>query len=100
MTYPHIKICSNKLNNSYECWLRGHFTGSFNKIQNCQFWKSSGSDTGISIKWDGETTAYSTPVTTNSTIATADVPTADPGTANVSIGGSLAGELTAAGFTD
>lgn len=87
-------------NNSYEVWLRGHWTGTFNKVENLQFWKSAGSDTGISIKWDGDTTAYSTPITTDSTIATTDVPTADPGTANVSIGGSLSGSLTAAGFSD
>jgi hypothetical protein len=87
-------------NNSYEVWLRGHWTDTFNKIENLQFWKSAGSDAGISIKWDGETTAYETPITTASTIATAAAPTADPGTANVSIAGTLAGNLTAAGFSD
>ena len=87
-------------NNSYEVWLRGHWTDSFNKIENLQFWKSAGSDAGIAVKWDGDTTAYATPITTNSTLATADVPTADPGTANVSIDASLSGSLTAAGFSD
>ena len=88
-------------NNSYEVWLKGHFTGSFNKVQNAKFWKSAGGpDSGVSIKWDGVTTAYVTPVTGDSTIATADVPTASPGSANVSFGGSLAGSITAAGFSD
>lgn len=87
--------------NSYEVWLKGHFTDSFNKVQNAKFWKSSGGpDTGISIMWDGVTTAYVTPVTGGSTIAAASVPTTSPGSANVSFGGSLAGNITAAGFSD
>ena len=88
-------------NNSYEVWLKGHFTGSFNKIQNAKFWKSDGSfGTGEAIKWDGVTTAYVTPVTSESTSCTADVPTTSPGSANVSFGGDLGGSITAAGFSD
>ncbi|MFA5722574.1 MAG: hypothetical protein WC940_03365 [Candidatus Paceibacterota bacterium] len=88
-------------NNSYEVWLKGHFTGSFNKVQNAKFWKSSGAfGTGEDIMWDGVTTAYVTPITGGSTIATAGIPTASPGSANVSFEGSLAGSITAAGFSD
>jgi hypothetical protein len=88
-------------NNSYEVWLKGHFTDSFNKIQNAKFWKSAGGpDAGIGIKWNGITTAYVTPITGASTIATADVPTASPGSANVSFAGDLGGNITAAGFSD
>jgi len=87
-------------NDSYEVYLRGHWTDTFNKIENLQFWKSAGSDSGITIKWDGDSNAYATPVTTNSSVATTNVPTADPGTANVSIDSNLAGSLTAAGFSD
>ena len=88
-------------NASYEVWLKGHFTGSFNKVQNAKFWNSAGGpDAGISIKWNGVTTAYVTPITGASTIATADVPTASPGSANVSFGGSLDGSITAAGFSE
>lgn len=66
-----------------------------------QFYKSAGTlSGGIDIHWDGETTAYVTPISTASTIATASIPVADPGTANVSIGGDLTGSLTAAGFSD
>ena len=87
--------------NSYEVWLKGHFTDSFNKVQNAKFWKSSGGpDSGVSIMWNGITTAYVTPVTGTSTVATAAVPTVSPGSANVSFGGSLAGNITAAGFSD
>lgn len=88
-------------NRSYEIWLRAKFEGSFNQIQNLQFYKSAGTyGTGISIKWDGDTTGYATPVSSASSIATADVPTADPGTANVSIGGELTGALTASGYSN
>ena len=88
-------------NNSYEVYLRGGFSmGSFNQVNNLQFWQSAGSDTGVGIYWNGQTTAYATPVTTASSKATAVAPTSDPGTANVSIGGSLAGALTAAGYSD
>jgi hypothetical protein len=54
-------------NSSYEVWLRGHFTDTFNQIQNLQFYKSAGVlENGITIEWDGETTAYATPVSSNS----------------------------------
>lgn len=88
---------------SYEVWLRGHFTGTFNKINNLQFWRSTdfSPNTGLTLYWKGNNqTAYVTPVKVDSTVATAGIPTSDPGTANVSISGSLAGELTAAGYSD
>lgn len=88
-------------NSSYEVWLRGKFTGTFNEVQNLQFYKSAGSfGTGLSIDWLGEVTAYDTPVSSNSAVATDSVPTEDPGTANVSIGGELTGSLVATGFSD
>lgn len=88
-------------NSSYEVWLRAKFSGTFNEVQNLQFYKSAGTyGTGIGIQWDGETTAYATPVSSNSTVATTDVPTADPGSANVSVGGELTGSLTASGYSD
>lgn len=90
-------------NNSYEVWLRGHWTGTFNKIDNLQFWMSTdfSPNTGLTVKWAGNgVTTYSTPTNSTSTIATENVPTSDPGTANVSIGGSLSGELTSAGYSD
>lgn len=88
-------------NNSYEVWLKGHFTAAFNKVQNAKFWKSAGAfGAGEGIDWDGVATAYVTPVTAQSTIATAAIPTASPGSANVGFAGSLAGSITAAGFSD
>jgi hypothetical protein len=88
-------------NNSYDVWLRGHFTGTFNQIQNTKFWKSAGSlGAGESLKFVGHVTAFDDPTTGDSTYATGNVPTSSPGSANVSIEGSLAGILTADGFTD
>ena len=88
-------------NNSYDVWLKGHFTGTFNKIQNAKFWKSAGAlGTGEAIKFIGAVTAYHTPVTGDSSYASADVPTSAPGSANVSFGGDLAGNITGAGYSD
>lgn len=88
-------------NNSYDVWLKGHFTGSFNKIQNAKFYKSSGAvGTGEAIKFIGAVTAYHTPVTGDSSYASANVPTGAPGSANVSFVGDLAGNITGAGYSD
>jgi len=86
---------------SYEKWIVANFSGSFTRIENIQFWKSAGAYvTGEKIAWTGQQTEYATPTTDASTYATAAVPTADPGTANVSIGGSLSGSLTTTGNSD
>lgn len=88
-------------NNSYDVWLKGYLTGTFNKVQNAKFYKSSGAEgTGEDMKWQGHTTAYHTPTTGDSSYASADVPTAAPGSANVSFGGDLSNNITAAGFSD
>jgi len=87
--------------NSYDVWLKGHFTGTFNKVQNGKFYKSSGAlGTGEAIKFVGHTTAYHTPTTGDSGYASADVPTSAPGTANVSFNSSLDGNITGAGYSD
>lgn len=87
-------------NASREVYLRGHFTGTFNKIDNLQFWMSTdfSPNTGLAVKSASNNVTYATPAT----VANGDgaVPTSDPGTANVSIGGSLSGNLTSAGYSD
>lgn len=86
---------------SYEKWIKVNFSGSFTRIDNIQFWKSAGAYvTGEVINWTGEETAYSAPTESASSDATTSVPTSDPGTANVSIGGSLSGSLTSTGSSD
>jgi hypothetical protein len=88
--------------NSYEVWLRAHFTGTFNEIDNLQFWMSTDFDpnTGLSVKYTADQESYVTPVKTESTIADTAVPTSDPGTANVTIDGELSGSLEEAGYSD
>ena len=88
--------------NSFEVWLRGHFTGTFNRIDDVRFWMSTGFSpaTGLAVFWRGTQVIYLQPAAGTSSIATSSVPTADPGSANVSIGGSLSGSLVAVGFTD
>ena len=85
---------------SMEVYLRAHFTGTFNKIDNLQFWLSTAFSpaTGLAIKAKMNSCAYATPSATAN--ADSAVPTSDPGTANVSIGASLSGALTAAGYSD
>ena len=90
-------------NNSFEVWMRAHFTGTFNQIDNLQFWMSTdfSPNTGLTVKWKGNNSgSYAAPTASTSSVATATVPTSDPGTANVSIGTSLSGNLTAAGYSD
>ena len=78
-----------------------HFSGSFTRIENLQFWKSAGALVGGEvINWTGQKTAYAVPTETTSTFADTAIPTADPGTANVSITATLSGSLTAEGDSD
>jgi len=87
--------------NSYEKWIVGSFSGTFTKIDNIRFWKSSGTYvTGEVIKWTGSETTFSTPTQNTSTVAVGSVPESEPASANVTIGGSLTGSLTATGSTD
>jgi len=94
--------------NSYEKWVRCHFTGTFNKIDNIRIWKSAGDYvTGESIKTNLTTDAgsysaasYSQPTQNTSTVATNDMPTSEPSSANLGIGGSLTGSLTSEGYSD
>lgn len=86
-------------NRSFEVWLRGHFTGTFNKIQNLQFWKSAGAyGTGLSMDW-GTTSAFTNPVSTDGSKTTGAVPTADPGSQNVFFAAGST-SATVAGFSN
>ena len=86
---------------SYEKWFVAHFSGSFTRIENLQFWKSAGAYvTGETVKWTGNYSTYTAPIATISTIATTVCPTADPATSNVGIGGSLTGSLEGTGDSD
>lgn len=88
--------------NSMLVYLKGKWTGTFNKINNLQFWMSTdfSPNTGLSVYWKTNGTAdYATP-STATTIAANAIPTSDPGSENIYIGGTAAGELTATGYSD
>lgn len=89
-------------NSSMEVYLRGHFTGTFNTVDNLQFWMSTdfSPNTGLSVTFEPTVgnQIYATPSTTDN--GNAAVPTSDPGTANVGIAGSFAGQLTAPGYSN
>lgn len=89
-------------NSSMEVYLRMHFTGTFNKIDNLQFWQSTAFSPATGLQVTMEQTAasqvYATPSTTDN--ANSNIPTSDPGTANVAIAGAFASALTAAGYSD
>jgi len=86
--------------NSMIVYLRAKFTGTFNKIDNLQFWMSTNFSpaTGLAVTFGGNNKSYVTPAATAS--GDGACPTADPATANVSIAGTLAGALTATGYSD
>lgn len=89
--------------NSMEVYLKADFTGTFNQIDNLQFWQSAAFSpaTGLTLKWCPNGTAtYVDPVTATSTVADTAMPTSDPGSENVYIGGTASGSLTAAGMSD
>ena len=94
---------------SYSKWVRGHWSGSFTRIENLQFWMSSsgtGYVSGETLDCSATTTSYggtgtyATPTTSADAQASNTMPTADPTQANIGIGGSLTGSLTAEGASD
>lgn len=94
--------------NSYDKYVKVHVSamGGSNKIKNLQIWISNlggGWKTGEGIQVSLETSSY-TQVTyatpSQTTYSHLAAPEADPGGANLGIGGALAGELTAAGYSD
>ena len=94
---------------SYSKWVRANYSGTFTRIDNLQFWMSasgSGYVTGETL-WVSATTAsyggtdtFVTPTNSQDAQANNAMPTADPAAANIGIGGSLTGSLTAAGDSD
>lgn len=95
-------------NNTYEKWQKIDVTamGGSSQIDNLQVWRTGalgGAATHVTnarTATYGGAETYATPVATNSTVATQTMPSADPGAANLGIGGSLTGALTATGSSD
>lgn len=94
--------------NTYEKWQRIHVTnmGGSTRIQNLKVWRTGalgGSATHVTnarTATYGGAETYATPIATASTIADQAMPTSEPASANLGIGGALAGNLEAAGYSD
>lgn len=96
--------------NSYEKYQKLDVTamGGSTQIDDIRVYWPSGSfpiGVGTYVKTNCRTSGYSsasyaTPVTTTSTVATQNLATSDPAAANLGIGGSLSGALTATGQSD
>jgi len=95
-------------NNTYEKWQKIEVTamGGSSAIDNLKIWRTSalgGSAAHVTNAREttyGGAETYATPIKTDSTIATQAMPTSEPSGANLGIGGSLTGSLTAAGLSD
>lgn len=92
--------------NSYEVWVRGHWTGTFNTISALKFWMSVAFSpaTGLTVKY-ACTATFATPTANDSNITTGQtntttIPTTPPGSNNIGIANSLSGSLSAAGYSD
>lgn len=95
-------------NNTYEKFQKIHVTamGGSSKIDNLQIWRTGslgGAATHVTnarTSSYGGALAYATPDTTEAASSTQTMPTSDPAAANLGIGGSLSGSLTATGSSD
>jgi hypothetical protein len=89
-------------NNSYEVWLQGHFTGTFNSVYDLRFWMSTdfSPNTGLVVKVKTTQQTYNQPTNATSSLSTSTIGTSDPGSANVSYGGSLTSSITTSDYTD
>ena len=94
---------------SFSKWVQGDWSGSFTRIENLKFWMSgSGSgyvtDETLNVSATtgvyAGTSVYVTPTNGADAKAVVTMPTAEPGSANVGIGGSLSGSLASAGRSD
>ena len=94
--------------NTYEKWQRFNVSdmGGSSKIDNLQVWRTGALGGAAVHKTNARTSAYggaetySTPIATTSSKATQTMPSADPGAANLGIGGSLSGSRTTTGYSD
>lgn len=91
--------------NSYELFLRIQFVDPSAAIASIKLFLDTytfPSEVTLKFKgsWVGGTSAYSTPVKTTSSLATADVPTSSPTPINVSVGNTITFSKTETFFTD
>lgn len=94
--------------NTYEKWQKVEVTamGGSSAIDNLKIWRTGalgGSATHVTnarTSTYGGPETYATPTASSSSVATQTMPTSEPGTANLGIGGSLSGQLTGTGSSD
>lgn len=94
--------------NAFEKWQKLQVTamGGSSKINNLKIWRTGALGGAAVHKTNARTTdyagaeTYSTPTASTSTKATQTMPSSVPATANLGIGGALAGELVAPGYSD
>lgn len=88
--------------NSFEVWLRGFWSGVFNSISDIRFWMSTqfSPNTGLTVMSSCSQQTYQQPTNATSSIATSTLGTSDPGTRNVTVGGSLTSSILATGYSD
>lgn len=95
-------------NNSYEKWQQIHVTamGGSSEVKNLKVYAASapnGSDShmaNVTTSSYSGTTSYATPTNSDSSVATNSMPTSEPASANLGIGGNLSGSLTSPGSSD
>jgi len=95
-------------NYTYEKWQKIEVTamGGSSAIDNLKIWRTGALGGSAAHLTNARTTSYggaatfATPIKTVSTIATQTMPSSEPAGANLGIGGSLTGALTAAGLSD
>lgn len=94
---------------SYSKWIRGHFSGTFTRIENLKFYCSNSGTGYVSeevINFSGTTSdyagtsTYATPTNAADAQASNALVFSEPGTANIGIGGSLSGSLESEGDSD
>lgn len=94
--------------NTYEKFQRIHVTamGGSSQINNLQVWRTGALGGAATHLTNARTSSYAgaatygTPDTTELAASTQTMPSSDPGAANLGIGGSLTGALTATGYSD
>jgi hypothetical protein len=94
--------------NSYEKYQILHVTdmGGSSQINNIKIWRNGALGGAATHKTNARLTSYggaasyAEPVKTASSIATQTMPSSVPATANLGIGGALAGALTDVGYSD
>ena len=95
-------------NNSYEKFQKIHVTkmGGSSKIDNLKVWRTTALGGSATHKTNARIAgyvgaeAYHQPIATTSSDAAQAMPTSEPASANLGIGGALAGSLIAAGYSD